>query len=170
MSKTDVAAPAFDFANMDPAALAAIVAQATAHMGTADLAASQANIAAQKKRAQEAERARYAELGRDLVETVLTEQPCEPSPTSARVGRSTSSLPIEFNGRKFTYYISIKDVEASEQREKDVEAGLIVLEKPKRGKNATQDAPAEEAPAEDAPEDSTDTDTTVVTLPTKPAA
>jgi hypothetical protein len=149
---------------MDPATLAAIVAQATAHMGAADLAASQANISAQKKRAQEAEKARYAEPGRELVETVLAEQPCEPSPTSTRVGRSTSSLPIEIDGKQYTYYVSIKDVAASEQREKDVEAGRVVLEKPKRGRKATQDEPTDE------PEASTDDDTTVVTLPTKPAA
>lgn len=121
-------------------------------------------LSAAKKTAQDAEKARYAELGRELVETVLTEQPCEPSPTSTRVGRSTSSLPIEVDGRTYTFYISIKDVAASEQREKDVESGAVVLEKPKRGKKATEDSPTDE------PEASADEDTTVVTLPTKPAA
>ena len=82
-----------------------------------------------KKNVQGAENARYAELGRPLVETLITEHGVEASEYSSRVGVSSSSLPITIDGKEYTYYVSIKDVKASEKREKDVESGKVVLKK-----------------------------------------
>lgn len=136
-----------DFATMTPAELADLAAQVTKA----------------KKTAQDAAKARYAEMGRELVEAVLAEQPCQESATSTRVGSSTTSLPIEIDGVKYTFYVSIKDVAATEARDEAVKAGTLVLEKPKRKQ-------AQEAAATVEAEDRADGDTTVVTLPTKPAA
>jgi hypothetical protein len=114
---------------------------------TAELDALMAQMKAAKAKAKSAESARYAEKARDLIETIISELGVAESPTSPRVGRSTSNLEIEVDGKKYTFYVSVKDVAATEAREKAVEAGTLVLEKPKRGKKATEDAP------EDAPED-----------------
>lgn len=101
----------------------------------ADLNAIMAAVRDAKKKAQDAENARYAEFGRELVEAMLTEQGVEASEYSERVGVSSSSLPITIDGKPYTFYVSIKDVKASEKRAAEVKSGKVTLKKraPKKG-------------------------------------
>lgn len=104
-------------------------------MPIADLDAALALIRDAKKKAQDAENAKYAELGRELVETIISEQGVEASEYSERVGVSSSSLPVVIDGRKYTFYVSIKDVTATEERAQAVKDGTVTLKKraPKKG-------------------------------------
>lgn len=82
-----------------------------------------------KKDTKDATNARYAELARDLVETVLVENTVTASESSNRVGVSTQNLTIEVDGRTYTFYVSLKDVKASEERADAIKNGTVVLKK-----------------------------------------
>lgn len=107
-------------------------------MSTAELDAALALVRDAKKKAQNAENARYAEKGRDLVETILSEQGVEASEYSERVGVSSSSLPITIDGKDYTFYVSIKDVTATEKRAKAVKDGKVTLKKRATKKDSTE--------------------------------
>lgn len=112
-------------------------------MTTAEISALMAQLRAVQKDARDAENARYSELARPLIETVLSEHTVEASEFSERVGHSTQNLTIEVEGRTYTFYVAIKDVAATAARKEDVEAGRVTLKKrePKKAKpEATPEA------------------------------
>lgn len=90
-----------------------------------------------KKQARDAEAERYSEMLRDFVETILLEQEMLPSDYSSRVGYSTPSLSLEIDGRQYTFYVSLKDVEASKDREEQIALGNVVLKKKEAPKKAS---------------------------------
>lgn len=98
-------------------------------MTAAEIDAMLATLRKAKKDAREAENARYAELARELVETLLLEHDVEPSEYSDRVGYSTQNLSIEIEGRTYTFYVALKDVKASEERKAAIDAGTVTLKK-----------------------------------------
>lgn len=122
-------------------------------MTAAEAAALMVQLRKVVKDAREQENARYSELAREMIETVLSEHPVEASEYSERVGHSTQNLTIEVEGRTYTFYVSIKDVQASEERKAAIEAGTVTLKKRKPKKAKSEDA------SEETPEGDTDTDT-----------
>lgn len=126
-------------------------------MTGAEIDAALAALRKIKKDVKDAANARYAELSRELVETLLTEHDLTPSEYSARVGLSTPNLTLDIEGRTYTFYVSIKDVKASEERALAVKNGTVVLKK-KSASDTEEPAQDVEEP-EKAPEsDSESTD------------
>lgn len=120
-------------------------------MTAAEASALMAQLRKVVKDAREQENARYSELARDLIETVLSEHPVEASEYSERVGHSTQNLTIEVEGRTYTFYVAIKDVQASEERKQAIEDGTVTLKKRKPKKS--------EGKSEEKPEGDTEADT-----------
>lgn len=108
-------------------------------MTTAEIEQALAALRKIKKDTKDATNARYAELARDLVETVLVENGVTASESSNRVGVSTQNLTIEVDGRTYTFYVSLKDVKASEERAEAIKNGTVVLKKKSTDEKKSED-------------------------------
>ena len=106
------------------------------NMTAAEITALMKQLRDVQKVAREAESARYSELAREFLETVLAEHGVEPSDYSERVGHSTQNLSIEVDGRAYTFYVAIKDVKASEERKAAIDTGAVTLKKREPKKKA----------------------------------
>ena len=124
-------------------------------MTDAEVSAALAALRTIKKNNTEVKKNRWSELGRELVETVVTESGTTASEYSERVGVSTPTLMVEIEGREYTYYVSIKDVKASEDRADAIERGEVTLKKKKSKKSTDKaeddadDATGDEGPADE---------------------